>query len=145
MTKSSDHFETPPTEQTRTRMQNQRRRDTGCELAVRRILHASGLRYRVDCRPEPSLRRRADIVFTKRRIAVFIDGCFWHGCPDHGTTPHSNADWWLSKIERNKTRDLDTNARLKDAGWTVLRFWEHESPDSVAQSIIDSVRKEGPI
>jgi DNA mismatch endonuclease, patch repair protein len=121
-------------------MQGQRRRDTACELAVRRILHASGLRYRVDCRPEPSLRRRADIVFRKRRIAVFIDGCFWHGCPLHAAKIRSNAEWWASKIDRNRARDQDTTSRLEAMGWTVLRYWEHEPAEIVAQSIIERVR-----
>ena len=118
------------------------RRDTAPELAVRRILHAAGLRYRVDY---PALasdrRRRADIVFTRRRIAVFIDGCFWHGCPQHFVAPKVNADYWGPKIARNRERDLDTTWRLEADGWQVLRFWEHERPSQVAERIEAVVRR----
>ncbi|MEZ0447368.1 very short patch repair endonuclease [Cellulomonas sp. ICMP 17802] len=120
----------------RRNMQANRRRDTHAELAVRRLLHARGRRYRVDARPDPSLRRRADIVFTRQRIAVFIDGCFWHGCPEHGRKSFAhNVDYWPAKIAANVARDADTNARLARAGWTVLRFWEHESVDLVVADI----------
>lgn len=120
-------------------MQGNRSRDTSPELAVRRLLHAAGLRYRVDYRPEPSLRRTADIVFTKRRVAVFLDGCFWHACPEHGTAARSNASYWSEKLRRNVARDADTTARLEAAGWTVLRFWEHEEPIHVAQKVATAV------
>lgn len=121
-------------------MQGNRSRDTSPELAVRRLLHAAGLRYRVDYRPEPSLRRTADIVFTKQRVAIFIDGCYWHACPDHGTGARTNADYWSAKLKRNVARDADTTARLEAAGWTVLRFWEHESPIEVAREVASTVR-----
>ena len=112
------------------------RRDTGPELAVRRLLHASGLRYRVDVAPLPGLRRRrADIVFTARLVAVFIDGCFWHGCPEHWRLARQNTDYWGAKVQRNRDRDAETSDRLRDAGWTVLRFWEHEDPAAVADTI----------
>lgn len=121
-------------------MQANRSRDTGPELAVRRILHARGLRYRVAAAPLPSLRRRADIVFSRQRIAVFIDGCFWHGCHDHGRRHFNhNVDYWPSKIATNMARDLDTTARLSEAGWHVMRFWEHESPNDVAAAIEHAV------
>jgi DNA mismatch endonuclease (patch repair protein) len=120
-------------------MVSNRRRDTKPELAVRRILHAYGLRYRVDFRPDKSIRRSADIVFTKLRIAVFIDGCFWHCCPDHGRLPTKNREYWEAKLSGNRERDADTNARLTSAGWTVLRFWEHEDPATVAQAIETAV------
>jgi len=107
-------------------------RDTKPELAVRRLLHAHGFRYRVNFRPSREIRRTADIVFTRRRVAVFIDGCFWHGCPLHGTSPTANADYWGPKLARNVERDLETTALLTAAGWTVLRFWEHENPADVA-------------
>jgi len=107
-------------------MQANRGRDTGPELALRRMLHARGLRYRVDHALPFDRRRRADIVFTRARVAVFVDGCFWHGCPEHGTTPRTNSTFWAAKIARNRARDADTDARLAEAGWTVLRFWEHE-------------------
>jgi DNA mismatch endonuclease (patch repair protein) len=118
-------------------MQGNRSRDTAPELAVRRLLHAAGFRYRVAHRPEPSLRRSADIVFTKQRVAVFIDGCYWHACPEHGTVARSNADYWSAKLRRNVTRDADTTARLERFGWTVLRFWEHEDPPAVVGRIVD--------
>lgn len=126
-------------------MQANRSRDTGPEVAVRRRLHAAGLRYRVATRPVASLQRRADIVFTKRMIAVFIDGCFWHGCPEHGRRQwQHNVEYWPSKISGNRERDLDTTAQLAAAGWQVLRFWEHENPDDVAASVISFVTGRTP-
>lgn len=119
-------------------MQGNRSRDTSPELAVRRLLHAAGLRYRVDYRPDPSLRRRADIVFPKQRVAIFIDGCYWHACPEHGTSARTNADYWSAKLKRNV--DADTTARLEAVGWTVLRFWEHEDPTEVAANVTSTVR-----
>lgn len=116
-------------------MRGNKRKDTAPELAVRRRLHAMGLRYRIDHPPVPGLRRRADIVFTRRRIAVFIDGCFWHSCPLHATTPKQNAEYWLPKLATNVERDRDTDARLTAAGWTVLRYWEHEAPELIAAEI----------
>lgn len=107
-------------------------------MAVRRRLHAAGLRYRVDFKPERSLPRRADIVFTRRRVAVFIDGCFWHGCREHRTLPKVNQHFWREKIAANVSRDIDTTQRLEAAGWTVLRFWEHDEPDA-AVCLIRSV------
>ncbi len=121
-------------ETSRRTMLANRRRDTSPEVAVRRRLHAAGLRYRVDFPPLGD-RRRADIVFTKQRIAVFIDGCFWHGCPHHATMPKRNADYWAPKLERNAQRDRETDLLLSEAGWISLRFWEHEPPESVAASI----------
>lgn len=121
-----------------------RRRDTSIELAVRRLLHRAGARYRVDFAPDPSdRRRRADIVFTRARVAVFLDGCFWHGCPAHYVEPKTNVDYWRPKIARNIARDAETSERLRKAGWTVLRFWEHEEPSLVAEKIIAAVRTEG--
>ena len=125
-------------------MQGNKSRDTSPELAVRRLLHAAGLRYRVDHRPEPSLRRTADIVFTKQRVAVFIDGCYWHACPEHRTVARANASYWSEKLARNVARDIDTTERLQDDGWTVLRFWEHEDPDAVAATIAATVRRQDP-
>lgn len=117
-------------------MRSQRRRDTACELRIRSALWRMGARFRVDVRPVPDLARRADIVFTRARIAVFIDGCFWHGCRKHRQPPIANADWWARKLARNTERDVDTSRRLRDAGWTVLRFWEHDDPERVAQRIL---------
>ncbi|WP_394554600.1 very short patch repair endonuclease [Agromyces sp. MMS24-JH15] len=122
-------------EGTRKSMLANKRRDTTTELAVRTLLHARGLRYRVDYAPVPGLRRRADIVFTRARTAVFIDGCFWHGCPEHATHPKRNADYWGPKLAANVERDRDTDRRLEEAGWRVLRYWEHEAAADVAASI----------
>lgn len=120
-------------------MQGNHSRDTKPELAVRRVLHAAGARYRVSYRPLPGLRRTADIVFTRARIAVFIDGCFWHGCPSHYRAPGSNVAYWEEKIGRNRARDLKTSETLTAAGWTVLRFWSHEDPAAVARQILISL------
>ncbi len=121
-------------------MRANRGRDTGPELAVRRALHAMGLRYRVD-HPLPfDRRRRADIAFMRAKVAVFIDGCFWHGCPEHGTTPKANAAFWAEKIARNRARDADTVVRLLEHGWAAIRFWEHEDAEGVAAAIAREVR-----
>lgn len=125
-------------------MSRQASRDTNPELAVRRLLHASGHRYRLH-RPVPGLPRRTiDIAFPKAKVAVFLDGCFWHGCPQHATSPKANADWWRQKLDRNIARDRETTAHLVAAGWTVLRFWEHETPVEVADRVavaVDGIRK----
>ena len=111
------------------------RRDTACELAIRSALHKMGVRFRVDW-PLPGTRRRADLAFVSARVAVFVDGCFWHGCPQHATWPKANARWWRNKIETNRRRDNDTDTRLRADGWKVLRFWEHEdSQRSAAQTV----------
>lgn len=123
----------------RRRMQDQRARDTSPELALRRLLHAAGLRYRVDRPPLPGLRRRADLVFGPARLAVFVDGCFWHSCPQHGNSPRTNQQWWADKLERNRRRDRDTDARLQAAGWQVLRVWEHEDPEEAAARVLVAV------
>ena len=107
-------------------MKAARQRDTKPELALRRELHRLGLRYRVDTTPLRGIRRRADVVFGPARVAVFVDGCFWHGCPEHGTSPKANAQWWREKIARNQARDRDTDQRLAAAGWRVVRLWEHQ-------------------
>jgi DNA mismatch endonuclease (patch repair protein) len=121
-------------------MQSNKGRDTKPELAVRRLLHAAGVRYRVNYRPIPQLRRTADVVFTRASVAVFIDGCFWHGCPEHYQRPAANRDFWDSKVTQNATRDLETTRRLEAEGWVVLRFWEHESAADVARAILERVR-----
>jgi DNA mismatch endonuclease (patch repair protein) len=107
-------------------MQAVRRRDTKPELRLRKELHRRGLRFYVDRAPLPKMRRRADLVFPRKKVAVYVDGCFWHGCPIHGTWPKNNADWWRQKIQGNQARDRDTDRKLADAGWTVVRVWEHE-------------------
>ncbi|MFC5678430.1 very short patch repair endonuclease [Aeromicrobium endophyticum] len=103
------------------------RQDTAPELALRSALHAMGLRYRVQVHVPGNRRRRMDIAFTKVKVAVFVDGCFWHGCLAHGTRPTTNREWWDWKIEGNKARDEDTNRLLAEHGWEVIRVWEHES------------------
>lgn len=122
-------------------MERQKTRDTAPERLIRSSLHRLGLRYRLHSRPLQSLRRHADIVFRPARVAVFIDGCFWHGCPDHRPLPRANRDWWLRKLEENKARDADTDAQLRAAGWLPIRIWEHEDPDEAALKIADVVRK----
>ena len=121
-------------------MRGNRRRDTTPELAVRRAVHALGLRYKVDARPLPELNRRADLVFTRSKVAVFVDGCYWHGCPEHGTAARTNANYWGPKIARNRERDIETDQRLTDAGWTVVRVWEHDDPQGVARTVDATVR-----
>ncbi|WP_121388689.1 very short patch repair endonuclease [Actinokineospora cianjurensis] len=116
-------------------MSRQRARDTGIELALRKALHARGLRYRVHQRPVRTVRREADVVFTRARVAVFVDGCFWHGCAEHATWPRRNAAFWRDKIETNQRRDRDTDARLTEAGWLALRVWEHEDPVVAAERV----------
>ena len=119
----------------RRRMQLQRRRDTQCELKVRSLLHRSGLRYRVDERPLRNIRRRADLVFRRAKVAVFIDGCFWHGCPQHRQSPKTNTGWWTAKIRANTRRDVETDVLLAEHEWKVVRGWEHDSPGILADRI----------
>jgi DNA mismatch endonuclease (patch repair protein) len=108
-------------------------------MAIRRLLFAAGLRYCVDARPLPDLNRRADLVFRSAKVAVFVDGCYWHGCPKHGTTAKTNAEYWSTKIGRNITRDLETDRLLADAGWLVVRIWEHEEPAEAASRVIETL------
>ena len=130
---------TPPSKHVRRQMQAQKTSGTGIEMAVRSALHRRGYRFRVDRRQLPEQRFRGDIVWSGRRIAVFLDGCFWHGCPKHGTTPKSNAAWWGAKIEANRDRDLRVDSELLQRGWRVLRFWEHEEADDIVARIIDAL------
>lgn len=123
------------------RMAKVRQKSTGAEVAVRRELYRRGLRYRVDFEVLKKPRRVAGVAFPGRRIAVFVDGCFWHGCPEHATWPKQNAEFWRQKIEANRLRDAGTNSRLFDAGWTVLRFWEHQQPIDAAEAIAQTVAK----
>lgn len=130
----------PSSDVARLRMERQGPRDTDAEVRIRRRLHSMGLRFRVDRQIVPSLRRRADIVFSRARIAVLVDGCFWHGCPTHGTWPKANADWWREKIEANRRRDADTDRKLAGAGWRVIRVWEHEPVEKAADRIAQAIR-----
>jgi DNA mismatch endonuclease (patch repair protein) len=123
------------------RMSRARRRDTVPELLIRREAHRRGLRYRVD-RALPGMpRRRADMLFPGARVAVFVDGCFWHSCPQHTSIPRANRTWWLDKLRRNTNRDRETDAHLGALGWTVLRFWEHEDPLHAVDRIESAVRR----
>lgn len=112
--------------ETARRMARVRHRDTAAELALRRSLFAAGLRYRVQYPVEGKPRRTIDIAFTRAKVAVFVDGCYWHGCPVHGTQARNNAAWWRSKIATNQQRDVDTSTHLERLGWVVIRVWEHE-------------------
>jgi DNA mismatch endonuclease (patch repair protein) len=119
-----------------------KRRDTRPELAVRRLVHGEGLRYRVDFAPLSEHQRlRADLVFTRARVAVFVDGCFWHGCPEHHTVAKTNAEFWAAKVAGNRARDGRVTAQLEEAGWTVLRFWEHQDPADVTARIAGAVQE----
>lgn len=125
----------------RSRMERQRRADTAPEMAIRRELHRRGLRYRVDVRPPvPGVRSRADIIFSAARVVVFVDGCFWHGCPDHFTVPTNNREFWLDKIAANRARDQRNSEALAAAGYVVVRVWEHVDPTTAADEIERVVR-----
>jgi len=122
------------------RMSRQRQRDTGPEVALRRELHRRGLRFRVGRAPLPGFRSMADIVFGPTKVAIYVDGCFWHSCPIHATKPSANAAWWEAKLRRNVERDRAGDAALREAGWEVVRIWEHESPDQAAERVEAVVR-----
>lgn len=117
------------------------RRDTLPELALRSELHRRGFRFRVDRAPLRGLRSRADVVFGPARVAVYVDGCFWHSCPEHATKPKANAEWWEQKLKRNRERDAETNRVLRENGWEVVRIWEHEDPIAAADRVEAVVRK----
>jgi len=123
------------------RMSRQRRRDTTPELELRRILHAAGYRFRLNVCVPGMRRRTIDVAFTRVKVAVFIDGCFWHVCPEHATWPRSNAIWWREKLEGNVARDRETDARLSELGWEVVRIWEHEDPRAAAVRVEEVVRQ----
>lgn len=114
-------------------------RDTKPELMLRSVLHRRGLRYRVGKRPLPELPRTADVVFTKAKVAVFVDGCYWHGCPDHYRPAKRRAEAWQDKIKTNRDRDAATNLALREAGWTVIRIWEHEDIEEAAERVISAL------
>ena len=125
-------------------MQRQRRKNTAPERALRGALHRRGLRFRIHTRPDPGLRREADIVFARARVAVFVNGCFWHGCEEHATWPSANADWWRAKIEKNRARDRETDESLRAAGWLPIRVWEHEDPEVAAEVVAGAIRSRLP-
>lgn len=113
-------------------MQRMPRSSTGPELALRRALHRLGVRFRVNYTDLPG---RPDIVFTRAKVAVFVDGCFWHRCPVHGTLPKNNAQWWADKLERNVQRDREKDQALAQLGWMAVHVWEHEDPVEAAAAL----------
>ena len=127
---------------TSARLSKQKRRDTKPEVALRRALHRRGLRYFVDRAPLKGMRRRADLVFPRRKVAVYVDGCFWHSCPVHATKPRNNAQWWADKLAANVARDRDTDEKLLAEGWRVVRIWEHEDPAEAADRVVDELAAE---
>jgi DNA mismatch endonuclease, patch repair protein len=131
---------------TRRSMQSNRARDTGPEVEFRSALHRAGLRFFTHRRPFLSLRCTVDVVFPRARVAVFVDGCFWHCCPRHGSTPRSNSAYWLPKLARNVARDLEVRNALRRGGWTVLRVWEHELKGPLLQRsvrrIVRAIRRQ---
>lgn len=127
-------------------MEANRRVDTKPELALRSLLHRRGLRFRKDYRIDANgLRVRPDIVFTRARVAVFVDGCFWHHCPEHGEMPKANRSYWEEKFRRNTERDRLVDRELRGAGWTVLRFWEHDDPEQAAATVAVTVSARGAV
>lgn len=132
----------PSQEWVRRRMSSQRTSGTKPESDIRRRLHSLGLRYRVGY-PVPRMPRRTiDIAFTRARVAVLVDGCFWHGCPQHAVPPKNNAAWWAAKLAANRARDAETNRALEEAGWTVVRLWEHESTDDAVATVLRALGQE---
>lgn len=125
-------------------MRANRRTDTKPELALRRALHRQGYRYRKDFRLDLSgTRVRPDIAFTARRVAIFVDGCFWHQCPQHGGKPANNTWYWAPKLARNVQRDRAADAALAAAGWCVVRVWEHESLEDAVASVLAALANAG--
>jgi DNA mismatch endonuclease (patch repair protein) len=122
-------------------MQGNRSTDTRPEVAIRSALHRAGLRFLKNSRPESGL-PRADVLFPRARLAVFIDGCFWHCCPEHGTSPRTNGAYWRAKLDGNVARDRRNDAALADAGWNVVRIWEHEEPSGASQRVQRTYRKQ---
>jgi DNA mismatch endonuclease, patch repair protein len=121
----------------------QRSRDTAPEMALRRASHRLGFRYRVDL-PLPGMsRRRSDVTFVKWRTVVFVQGCFWHACPQHRHEPVHNAEWWREKFEGNVRRDADTDAHLVRIGWVPLRIWEHETVDAAVAKVVEALARRG--
>ncbi|HBW19381.1 MAG TPA: hypothetical protein DEH11_10400 [Actinobacteria bacterium] len=125
-------------------MRANRRVDTKPELALRRALHGAGYRYRKDYRLDlGGTRVRPDIAFTARRVAVFVDGCFWHVCPEHGTQPAANTWYWEPKLARNVERDRAADAALTAAGWQVVRIWEHVSVEAAIAAVTEALARSG--
>ena len=116
-------------------MRANRPRDTSPELRLRSALHRRGLRFRVHRRPERDLRTTADVVFGPARVAVYVDGCFWHSCPEHGNLPKANRDWWQTKLQATIDRDRRNVEALQARDWQVIRVWEHQDPEAAAELI----------
>lgn len=141
----TDDYPHPTSKAASAVMRGNRKTNTSPELAIRRLLHARGLRYRVHHLVSAAgLRIRPDIVFTARKIAVFVDGCFWHSCPLHGTTPKVNTSYWGPKLQRNQERDSATTVALQQEGWLVLRIWEHVPPNEAADQIVEALSDRSP-
>ena len=134
----------PSSESARNRMRAVRHQGTAPEVALRAALDSLGLDYNVDTRPEKNLRTRADVVFMNEKVAVFVDGCFWHGCPIHGTQAKANVEFWRAKIQRNQERDCETNRALEESGWAVIRVWEHEDMTITAKAIAAILKDRKP-
>lgn len=117
-------------------MRSMPEQSTGPEMAVRRLLFSKGQRYQVQYQVPGASRRTIDIAFPRKKVAVFIDGCFWHGCTEHRNIPAHNRDWWKNKIEQNRSRDRDTDEKLRNAGWLVLRYWEHEPAERIVSEVL---------
>ena len=117
-------------------MRNMPEHSTGPEMVVRRLLFAKGLRYRVQYPVPGTSRRTIDVAFPRKKVAVFIDGCFWHGCAEHRNIPAHNQDWWKNKIEQNQSRDRDTDEKLRNAGWLVFRYWEHDLVELIVSDVL---------
>jgi DNA mismatch endonuclease (patch repair protein) len=122
-------------------MQGNRSRDTAPEIALRKLLFARGLRYRVNYKPVKGRRLNVDIAFPGPRVVVLVDGCFWHGCEEHYREPKTNTDYWQAKIDRNRARDAEVDDLLGAQGWTVMRFWEHTPPETAATAITKAIKK----
>lgn len=141
--RSASALPAPPAscKDTQKRMTSQAKRDTKPELLLRHALTERGMRYRIDYAPVEGVRSKADVVFTRAKVAVFVHGCFWHGCPDHHRPTKSNTKWWAEKIAANRTRDAATAEALQAHGWAVLQVWEHESPDEAAERVVDFIER----
>jgi DNA mismatch endonuclease, patch repair protein len=136
-------YPVPLNEQVSARMRRNGRRDTKPERTLRSLLHANGLRFRKDYAVRAGDRLvRPDVVFTRQRIAIFLDGCYWHACPQHGTQPRRNSEYWTDKLKRNIARDKVVNQALSACGWRVIRVWEHEDPAEAAETIAAAVRRQ---
>jgi DNA mismatch endonuclease (patch repair protein) len=121
-------------------MQHNRPRNTSTEVALRSALHRAGLRFFKHRRPLAGLRCEPDVLFPRARLAVFVDGCFWHSCPDHRSLPRANGEWWRAKLEATQVRDRRNDETLRAAGWTVLRVWEHQPVGEVVEQVRSLLR-----